>query len=419
MDAMCRLAALLFLCATTLTASQRTFLVVRQGVSHQDGVRSGSAISADGRYVAVASLARLAPLDTNNVQDIYVFDRATQKLTLETAGAAGAPSNGSSLAPQLSGDGQYLVFQSNATNLTPRSDANAYTDVFVRDRAAGTTRRLSVARGGEEPNGDSVAPVISDNGASVAFVSSATNLTADTDRNGARADIFLARLISGEVTRVSVDEEGSPFDECFGPSLDAEGRLVVFAARRAKRSTDRVRDAQASTAVYLRDTAEESTRCLSCNRGYAAFAPDISADGRVVAFTIQARAPRTDLAIHDLRSSTTTEITRSANERSGYPRLSADGRFLVFETWASNFLCTRRCTARSVDENVLPDVYVFDRETTRFSRVTGSDEGWWAPSVAPAIDGEGRTIIFASRQPYGPEDDTTDFDLFVCSPVCS
>ena len=73
---------------------------------------------------------------------------------------------------------------------------------------------------------------------------------------------------------------------------------------------------------------------------------------------------------------------------------------------------------RDADDNVLPDVYVFDRETTGFSRVTGSEKTWWAPSVAPAVDGQGRTIVFSSRQPFGPEDDTVDFDLYVCTPKC-
>jgi Tol biopolymer transport system component len=226
-------------------------------------------------------------------------------------------------------------------------------------------------------------------------------------------------VASGEVTRVSVDEHGAQLTECFGPRLDGEGRHVVFAARGATRAARRDDDgAQERRAVYVRDLVRRTTKCVSCNGQHAAFAPDISADGRIVAFTIQERPPRTDIAIHDVRSSTTTAITRNGNERSGHARLSDDGRLVVFETWASNLACTRRCAMRDADDNVLPDVYVFDRETTGFSRVTGSGNTWWAPSVSPALDGQGRTIIFSSRQPFGPEDDTADFDLYVCTPAC-
>jgi hypothetical protein len=71
-----------------------------------------------------------------------------------------------------------------------------------------------------------------------------------------------------------------------------------------------------------------------------------------------------------------------------------------------------------VDENLLPDVYRFDGRTGRFSRLSGSAGTWWVPSVAPAVDARGRTVTFSSSQPHGPQDESVDFDLYVCSPAC-
>ena len=137
-----------------------------------------------------------------------------------------------------------------------------------------------------------------------------------------------------------------------------------------------------------------------------------------MAFAIQSTPARSDIALYDRASLTTTVITRRANARSAGPRLSGDGRVIAFESWASNLLCTGRCRDADIDENLLPDVYLVDRATGRFRRASGADGTWWAPSIGPGIDGTGRVVIFSSREPFGPEDLTADFDLFVCSPVC-
>jgi hypothetical protein len=71
-----------------------------------------------------------------------------------------------------------------------------------------------------------------------------------------------------------------------------------------------------------------------------------------------------------------------------------------------------------IDENLLPDVYLFERTTKRFRRASGARVPWWTPSLGPGIDRTGGVVVFSSREPFGPEDLTADFDLFVCSPVC-
>jgi hypothetical protein len=122
--------------------------------------------------------------------------------------------------------------------------------------------------------------------------------------------------------------------------------------------------------------------------------------------------------VHDRVDGSSVVVTRRANAGSAAPRLSRDGRTVAFESLASDLLCERRCPDDTLDENVLPDVYLYERGSRTFRRASGARRTWWAPSVAPAIDGRGQVVIFSSREPFGPEDVTADFDLFVCAPVC-
>lgn len=400
-------------------------MVLRQGWQDPRPGVSAGAVSADGRYVAFVSAARLLPGDTNVLDDIYMLDRASQRLTLASVGYSGTAANGTTLHPQLNADGRYLAFDSSATLLTAAPDRNGADDVFVRDCAAGTTRRVSVAPGGQDANGRSNHPAISADGRWVAFESSATNLVSGSDANGTGSDVYLVDLATGALTRVGVDGSGRQFARAFSPRISGNGRFVAFVATSRRPDPASRRDEPAAVPlVYLRDVMAGTTVCVSCDRPdgtarLAAFAPDLNADGQVVAFAIQSTATRSDIAVHDQATRTTTVITRRANARSTSPRLSSDGRVIAFESWASNLRCTGRCRDADIDENLLPDVYLFDRTTERFRRASGGEATWWTPSMGPGIDGIGRVVIFSSREPFGPEDLTSDFDLFVCSPVCS
>jgi Tol biopolymer transport system component len=389
-------------------------IVLRQAWQDPRPGTAGAAVSTDGRHVAFVSAERLLPADTNLLDDVYLLDRTSQRLTLASVGYLGTRANGTSVNPQLNADGRYVAFDSSATVLTAAPDRNETVDVFVRDSATGTTTRVSLGPGGQEANGRSAHPAISADARWVAFESSATNLAAGDDANGVGLDVYLKDLDTGALTRISIDEAGRQFARAYSPRLSANGRFVAFAAATV----------QSDPSIYLRDVVAGTTICVSCEgptgtTRLAAFAPDLSADGSVVAFSVQSTRARSDIAVYDRASRTTTVITRRANARSTTPRLSGDGRVVAFESWASNLLCSGRCRDEDIDENLLPDVYVFERTTGRFQRASGGQATWWTPSLGPGIDGTGATIVFSSREPFGPEDLSTDFDLFVCSPVCA
>ena len=183
-------------------------MTLRQGLSQAGDVKGSVSISADGRLVAFASSERLVPGDSNDVMDIYVFDRAHTTLTLETVAWPSGSSDGGSGSPSLNADGRFLVFDSDATNLTSEADRNRARDIFVRDRLEGSTRRISVGASGQAANDTSLDPTISADGRLAAFASHATNLVAGVDANGMGADVYLARLDTGELSRGSVGSDG-------------------------------------------------------------------------------------------------------------------------------------------------------------------------------------------------------------------
>src|SRR5262245_23947239 len=120
------------------------------------GIRNSSdpSLSADGRFVAFRSFSRLVPLDTNGVVDIYVHDRASGSTERVSLASDGAQAHSDCWHPSISADGHYVAFHSNADDLVPL-DTNGYDDVFVHDRWSGTTERVSVDSAGAEGNSDS------------------------------------------------------------------------------------------------------------------------------------------------------------------------------------------------------------------------------------------------------------------------
>lgn len=144
-------------------------------------------ISGDGEFVTYRSLASNLVSDDNDRWDIFVHQLATGITTRVSVATGGGQANHDSFSPSISDDGRYVAFRSNASNLVS-GDNNARQDIFVHDRNSGTTARVSVPDGGGEADGHSDAPAISGDGQWIVFESDATNLVpADTNQS---RDIF-------------------------------------------------------------------------------------------------------------------------------------------------------------------------------------------------------------------------------------
>jgi Tol biopolymer transport system component len=224
-----------------------------QGVE-SDGESFLPAISADGRFVAFESLAdNLVPGDTNGQTDIFLRDRATGTTERANVSSASVQTNGHSGWCSISADGRYVAFASTASNLVA-GDTNGTYDVFVRDRSSGTTEIVSVSTAGAVGNAPSLRPTISADGRCVAFISSASNLVAG-DTNGT-FDVFVRDRLSGTTVRASVASDGTQGNgSCNGgltgpPSMTSDGRLVAFQSLADNLVAN---DTNATWDIFLRD----------------------------------------------------------------------------------------------------------------------------------------------------------------------
>ena len=385
------------------------------------------AVSADGRYIAFSSRSALSSADTNTHSDVYVLDRVTRDVTLETLSSGGDPGY---VTPHLSGDGRLLIYE--------RSNgmADGATRVLVvRDRSTGTLRTIGPPDG--QPNGPSRDGAISADGRTVVFASSATNLVDALDANGSAEDVYRYDLPSATLSRVSLDQAGRQLavGASFAPSVSADGRYVAFSSTAPLDGKGMpARGPRPVLAIFVRDlTAATTTRVTVRPDGTplnaTSYDAAISGDGRYVAFVSEAtdlvkadrnRAP--DVFLFDLRTRTTVLVSRSeggrpANGTSRHPAISLDGHVVTFQSDASDLTCSRRCAPEVRDINLVPDVFVFDVRTRIVQRVSIGRRSWSEPSIGPSVDGSGEVIAFSSRHPRDSRDETDDYDLFVRLPA--
>jgi Tol biopolymer transport system component len=205
-----------------------TGVTVLVSVSHRarasarsaDGESSAPAISPDGGYVSFSSDAPdVVEGDGNHRQDVFLRDvtaARTQMISLGRGGRTGqnrALAGGFAAVSDVSRDGTFVAFESDATNLAGR-DRNRRTDVFVRDTAHRSTRRVSVSTTNEEGSGASVLPRITPDGRYVAFSSRADDLVA---KNTVGLDVFVRDVIGGGTVLVDVNSLGRPRSKELAP----------------------------------------------------------------------------------------------------------------------------------------------------------------------------------------------------------
>ena len=304
------------------------------------------AISADGRYVAFLSAAtNLVPGDTNGANDIFVRDRRAGRTELVSVGPGGVQSNGGSCCVAISAAGRFVAFSSTATNLAP-GGTGGFQQVFIRDRAAGTTERVSVGAGGAPANSFSESSAIAPGGRFVAFESFASNLVpGDTNR---RRDVFVRDRVAGTTERVSVGAGGVHANQSSGaPTISAGGRFVAFASI-ATNLLPGVRGG-----VFVRDRVAGTTELVSVGPGGApanigGSGPAMSTNGRYIVFQTLLNASSGINAsfvifVRDRSAGTTERVDVGpggvpANDGSFGPAISPGGRFVAFYSYATNLV---------------------------------------------------------------------------------
>ena len=296
-------------------------------------VSTVTSISRDGRYLAFNSGATnvvAGQTDTNGFGDVFLFDRVagTTRLVSGVAGSATTAGNASSGSPTISADGNYVVFSSQATDLVAgQTDTNGGSDVFVFDRAAGTTRLASGVAGSSTVTGDGASgggdvqqQDISDDGGRIAFESFATNLIAGQNDSNAQTDMFVfnraaatTRLLSG----VSGSATTTGDERSTSPDISGDGAFVGFDSIATNLVTGQI-DAANSVDVFVADAATGVSTLVSHAAG--------------------------------------SLLTR-ANNVSVDAKLSGDGEWIAFNSLATNLV------AGQVDTNGQADAFLFNRLT--------------------------------------------------------
>lgn len=384
-------------------AARTTRVSVRGDNAQGNGDSRRTDISPSGRYVVFdAAASDLVNGDTNAVDDVFIRDqkrKRTRRISLHSNGSQG---DGDSTAPSTSEDGRFVAFESAATTLVD-GDTNGVSDVFVRDRRAGTTQRVSVRSNGVQGDGGSHGSSISADGRFVAFTSLATNLVAG-DTNDT-FDVFVHDRRTGTTRRVSVLTGGGQGDGAsVDPSISASGRLVAFvsdATNLVNGDTNGLKD------VFVHDrkarvTERVSVRPNGTQGNDESRNPEISGNGSLVAFESTASNlvagdtnGRQDVFVHIRASNALKRVSvrsngAQGNDDSAVPAISDDGRVVAFESDASNLVPS--------DTNTAPDVFIHDRRTKKTKRASVRSNGAQASAKSedPALTADGRFVAFES-----------------------
>jgi Tol biopolymer transport system component len=347
-----------------------------------------------------------------------------QTTTRVNVDSSGAQANNVSQNPSISADGRFVAFTSFATNLVP-GDTNGFADIFVRDRQGGTTERVSVDSNGGQANSSSDMPSLSADGRFVAFMSYSANLVPG-DTNGTW-DVFVHDRATGLTERASVDSNGAQANASSqNPSISADGRFVVFMSYASNLVPG---DTNAFLDVFVRDRQTGTTERVSVDSSGAQGDSDsgliylsVSADGRFVAFDSHATNLVSgdtngtwDVFVRDRQLGTTLRASLDSaglqgNDISSGSSISADGRFVAFGSNASNLV--------PGDTNTVLDVFVRDLQSGTTERVSVDSSGAEGDSESGfaglSISADGQRVAFTSfATNLVPGDINGIWDVFV------
>ncbi|MCC7407241.1 MAG: PD40 domain-containing protein [Phycisphaeraceae bacterium] len=337
-----------------LQTNQTTLVTRGHDGSEADDLSIGARLSADGRYMVFESLAsNLVTGDGNGTWDVFVYDRQTQAISRVSRDTGGNDPNNRSGNAAISADGRYIAYMSQASDLVT-GDGNGTWDVFLFDTQASTTTRVSVNPvGGAEGNDASGKPALSADGRFVAFESLADNLVAD-DGNF-ESDIFVLDRTGGTLTRVSVSSGGDEGDgSSSAPSISDDGRYVAFESQATNLGP--VGDTYFSD-IFVRDRQTGQTTRLSqppdgSNGNQQSYKPSLSGDGGVVVYESLASNLVDgdvdenfgyDIFMTVLSTGQTMRLSRDPGgpDSDGYstnPTVNGDGTMAVFDSDAANLV---------------------------------------------------------------------------------
>ncbi|MZD07199.1 hypothetical protein GTW43_19215 [Streptomyces sp. SID5785] len=320
-------------------------------------------ISSDGRYaVYSADATNLVRGVRDGRSHIYRTDLRTGETVL-VSGIHGTPGDGDSMRPTLSADGRRVAFATSATNLVPGAPAGSWQTV-VHDLRTGTLVRTSAADDGTPGNAASDGTQISADGRYVTFFSNATNLVAD-DTNK-KVDEFLHDTRTGRTTRLSVNAEGVQSDQItIGGTVSDDNRYVVLNSHATNLTSDSPDTTQDH--AYLQDLRTGALRLMDKGAdGVPApggtFWASITGDGRHIPMASSGPAlvggdtnKVRDIFVADLPSGDLRRVSvgsggEEADAASYFPDADQHAATVVFTSYATNLVAR--------DDNDQPDIFL-------------------------------------------------------------
>ncbi len=360
-------------------------------------------MSSDGRFVAFASDAtNLVPGDTNKAADVFLRDRRTGMTSRVSVSTGDKQANGGSYFASMSGDGRFVTFSSDATNLVP-GDTNGRTDIFIRDRVAGLTRRVSVSTTNVQGDGSSTSARVTADGRYVVFASLAKNLgSGDPFSTG----IFVRDRLAATTSQLPYGFAGFDILQPHSPAISASGRWVVYSQCCANLEDPGVQHPNEPPpdvmVTILYDSLTGVSKVIAPVGGQTFGTTDggvggISADGRYVAYTCCGNLAY----IYDRVTGATTRV--GSRHSVNAVAISGDGRFVASSSPAL------------VQPN-FAEVFVWDRTTGITSLVSVHPDNAHpdGSSGGPAVDVDGARIAFQSlATDLVPGDTNGTTDVFV------
>lgn len=345
-----------------------TLVSAAPGGTSGNGWSQGPAVSASGHVAFVSAADDLVPGDTNEAPDLFVFDRATGRIERVNVASDGGQSAGIWSGPEvaLSDDGDVVAFVSQTQGLLT-DGSSLHPQIVVKNLESGSVAVASRSTAGVWADRHSGHVDLSRDGGVVAFASEATNLVAN-DTNEVQ-DVFVHHLATGVTTRVTESRSGTDqappadLDHDFPewsqlPSVSEDGRFVAFESSRSDLVAGHV---PSYGDVFVADTASGDILVASTDDEGVALrggsSPSISADGRYVAFASQGQAAWHHVYRKDLSSGALSLVSSArdgspANGQSVQPDLTGDGRLVAFTSTATDLV--------EGDANKYDDIFVTD-----------------------------------------------------------
>jgi prepilin-type N-terminal cleavage/methylation domain-containing protein len=365
------------------------------------GSAHGNTLSASGRWAVYNTAEAMVPADTNGIIDTYIADLFTGRTTLVSATPAGAAGNGVSQHGSFSDDERWVIFSSQASNLTADTDdgAGGY-DVFVFDRdtdgdgvfdeaGATQTRKLSITPAGGVANGVTEGGVLSSTGRYVALRSEASNLNAAEDDTNGLADVYwLDRDTDGD----GVFDEAGDYTYLL-LSRTSTGAIATKVSGVPKISGNGMRVAFGSNASLVSADLNEAS-------------PTGSADAYVVNI---AAGARTSLTLVSLK--TQGAGTGTASGDVGSVRMTGDGNWITFTSFSSEIVA---------GDTGQTDIFLYNVSTGTNIRLSVNTSGTTANAGSgvgqPIANGSSVKVLFQSSASNLVSGDTNGVqDVFLWS----